>query len=581
MKGKYIALGLIGLMMLLAACEKDGAEVGSGRKVEVRFSASSAGYGANDEALRSVKDIKPETVVVPLNDDIYLSASLIPDTIEELRDAVFLNDNQKIRFAAFNGSTLVAGPVTYTYSTYTGKFTPDGGTPLGVEPGTTNYRFVAYSYYGNPTADPVGTSVTWDKDLVWGYKEKQIPNTYLGRDVDITMGHKFLKVRVKIDASTIASAMKNITNVRIVGGKTGGSISLRDGELTGGTDVSQTVSGFSGTNPSQTSTDQYMFYPSPTKVAIEKLTLTIAGKDSIFENVEADFTQALAGGVNYTLVVDIRENQWARSNIYWEGDDSAGKLTFDVKEKGHQGYQGVFFKWGSLVGISPAQPASDDNSFSSNVPVYVPAATASGWAPSSYDTWNEIPYWDSSFGEVIDATKYSEFRGDICQYLNPKYRLPRIDEFFGTAVLDLYYWDATMSVANGWVKGDGTFMATIYAGGAAGDKYGRADLLSTSNGVGTVLGAAILQTMNVAFPASGYRRQDIIGPPYSASSGGLLQVGYSGLYWSSNTYFADSYFASQYLYFTVARLWYGYENPPHDGRSFGYPIRCIKKLPTE
>jgi hypothetical protein len=163
MKGRHLLIGLWGLLLLLAACEKDG--MGDGKTVEVVFSARSAGYGTNDEILRSIKAIKPERVIVPLDDDFYFSATLMPDTASDLRAAVFLENNQKIKLAAFDGGTEVTGsPVTYTYSTGTGRFTPVGA-PLGVEPGATVYRFAAYSYYGDPTATPDETGITGDKDL--------------------------------------------------------------------------------------------------------------------------------------------------------------------------------------------------------------------------------------------------------------------------------------------------------------------------------------------------------------------------------------------------------------------------------
>jgi hypothetical protein len=525
MKRKAVGAGMIGLAILLTSCEKELA--GSGETVEVFFSVSTTGHGGGDVAARGAKDLKPETVMSPINDDYFLNMTLVPEADQEttfdasqLRAAKPFTDGQKIKFAAFNGSSQVTGsPAVYTYSILTGKFTPDG-TPLGVEPGATVYRFVAYSYFGDPTETPDETGITWDKDLVWGYADKAIPNTYAGREVDITMDHKFSRVSVKIDAHEIATAMKDITNVQIIGGKKAGFSSLRDGILTGGADVGQAVSGFSGTNFIQTS-NQYLFYPSPTQVTIEELTLTIAGDDIEFGPLTAKFTETLLGATNYTLVVDVKERRFAWSNIYWDVDH----LTFDTTDKDHEGYQGVFFKYGSMVGVSPV-------GFSSTTPLYKPNGIATG----NYATWAHIPY--VPINTPIPEPDIAALTGDICKYISDgAYRLPVGGEFG--------------SSAGDWVP-VGNFGAVTTS-----QHDGSYDFIENSKTY------AANNTLGAILPAGGC---------LSFSNGAVVLVGNDGYYWGNNQlnmYFRNSG-AYPLNYFTH-----------QDGTRYGFSIRCIKKLPGE
>jgi hypothetical protein len=185
---------------------------------------------------------------------------------------------------------------------------------------------------------------------------------------------------------------------------------------------------------------------------------------------------------------------FARSNIYW--DDTAQKLTFvpaadnpaqnnDTKA----GYQGVLFKWGSLVGISPvmtAQPNPDD--FLSTTPIYVPVVnstlTSSTWnstttaAKNWTNAFADIPCMDSSYGgtsternnthlidpERNDLTTYNALRGDICQYLSKtgavtgNYRLPVSYEFGENST----GWEFATSFSYPTGNAEGTFVVQGY-----------------------------------------------------------------------------------------------------------------------
>jgi hypothetical protein len=246
-----------------------------------------------------------------------------------------------------------------------------------------------------------------------------------------------------------------------------------------------------------------------------------------------------------------------------------GYLTFDTNENGHQGYQGVFFKWGSLVGISPV------GAFSGSTDIYVPvvnsALSHSTWEPTTcnargWTSWGDnaytsadIPYLDpsySAYGTVafgrdnryaIDADRnvydvYKGFRGDICQYLSKtgavigNYRLPTSNE---------------LGPANGWTTG------TAEEDNALGNAGGTVDLLSTTNNRGWAKNAAM---GDVVFPASGYRI-------YNAGTVG--RVGRNGDYWSGS---AGSATEGYNMFFNTGSVEpYGVRN-----RSYAFPVRCIQ-----
>jgi hypothetical protein len=168
--------------------------------------------------------------------------------------------------------------------------------------------------------------------------------------------------------------------------------------------------------------------------------------------------------------------KWAGSNIYWDGTQltfaPAGTPLSDPRTK----YSGVYFQWGSLVGISPA---GDDPlgilrpPYEATVPLYEPtydpATGANSWAINDSHNagetgFQEIPSFQGidfddayrgtnkdTFGlldeEDSDRTKdeyYANQRGDICRYLGETatapynhlkgYRMPTLDEFMNGVI---------------------------------------------------------------------------------------------------------------------------------------------------
>jgi hypothetical protein len=406
------------------------------------------------------------------------------------------------------------------------------------------------------------------------------------------MKHRFSQARVNVKTAIAGATITAIGDVEIASSYA--DLSVSDGVLSKGAVLAMPVN-----FPSFTSTtdifgnETHLIYPG-VRVNIASMTVAVSGIANPFTLTGLSLGyNNLAGGKRYVLEVSVRRTSWARSNIYWvsTGTDT-GYMTFDVTDEGHQGYQGVFFKWGSLVGISPARVGTSTE-YSINTPVYVPTyhaadTLASTWIIGSgttnlYDSWDDIPYLDGTsynatpYGidntYVIDAARnttamHDSLRGDICQYLGKTdpalygYRLPIQNEM----VSGSQAWNTTTPTADGWIKGDGSFVNRP----AAGYADGRADFLATqqdtgynpaqpTNGVGVKLGAAINQALGVVFPAGGVH------------VGTLFNVGSVGYNWSCSAISATDAWELLFNGTTVGSQSRGIS------RSGAMPVRCIRK----
>ncbi|MBF0647878.1 BACON domain-containing protein [Dysgonomonas sp. GY75] len=266
---------------------------------------------------------------------------------------------------------------------------------------------------------------------------------------------------------------------------------------------------------------------------------------------------------SFSHVVSVHQKayqvKWAGSNIYWDGTSSS--LTFDdVSTSGpspHETYQGVYFKWGSLWGISPQGNWSDNSTI-----VYVPDGSG-GYVPNTASSWSSVPYWDpGSISGNRDQKYLTETvhtpanivngQGDICKYLTElnggtlygkKWRMPTSNEFnsvvpgeesstyFTPSNSDDYAWEWSGTAGTANVGGTATFPNGV----------------RKSKSIGTPF-----------FPASGSRNDN---------AGALNDVGTGGCYWSSSpngTNGCGLDFSSSYV------------NPSDNGsRAGGLAVRCI------
>ena len=280
---------------------------------------------------------------------------------------------------------------------------------------------------------------------------------------------------------------------------------------------------------------------------------------------------------NLTKIVKVSQSiarQFARSNIVWDATNN--KLTFAVTEADNAtipaNSQGVFFKWGSLVAVSPVGA-----NYASSQILFSPSGT------TNY-TWANIPYISETTGKFgTHGTDEDDFagydggsntngpgfnastnKGDICRYISDrgwvqgKWRLPTSDEQQAlinevTSVSNnggfgnITGAPNTGNNAHGfWQVPSGRWLGAGAAADAARNTGKAAELVPGSS--------------SVYFPAGGYRY-------YSNGNTGL--AGYGGYSWSASSSNTTN---AYYLYVASGDAnWY------LSNRSFGFTVRCIRE----
>jgi hypothetical protein len=496
---REIGLVLAGLLVLLSACEKELLPKNGGEKVAVIFSASSGGYEAA-EAVRSFSG-KGRTVAsasARVKDGFYLFMKLVEDAEgDDLRATNSpLIEGQAVHLEAYYVSSgLLAGAADYHANAAGIPVLDDPNLPLELDPADGPFDFRAYSYYQSTAAISTTDIDPTVSDLIWGETLNQaIDETEAGRTVTILLKHCFSKVRVKLNVGEISNAA--ITGLGTVTVGTGQKVDLdvSDGSLTAsGTAVIQTVNGWVDANGdavnvaapfSKTAlwSGYGLFYPSPTKVTISSITVTIGGVAHAFSGLSAAFAHALDVGKHYTLVVDLKKVIFASSNIFWQevtntGDPQyPGYLTFLDNGSG-SGYQGVFFRWGSLVAASPYGGSSNSEAWNT-VTAYVPNTNDGTWKNPLFKNsgvglgtpiLTDI-FTDRSENYLYDHPDFDNRQGDICSYLTGKpgvpagnWRMPNSAEFGADTDYSTNTWGSVSISGSGadQVAGKGA----VYGGG--------------------------------------------------------------------------------------------------------------------
>jgi hypothetical protein len=435
-----------------------------------------------------------------------------------------------------------------------------------------SYEIVAYSYYNETVNYPVTTNINSSNQLLWGKSAAKVI-TQADPSVSITMTQRFAQVKVSISAASMVHF--NITAIGTVTITSGGNrcnLTEHSGELVAGTPpATQTVSGWTPNLPSSVITSApRTIYPvatgSSTTVTVGGL--AIDGMPYSYSNIISTFSQELLGGHSYTLTLDFQATRWAGSNIYWDGS----KMTF--YPAGHVGpenfYQGLFFKWGSMIGIATGNTANGEVLVPATTSVYYPTGpNATDWSGGflDYTSIQALSGTISSPGPSNDyvttmAFDYTNKFGDICRRINSDYRLPRSEEFGETRNVanSLYRWSGTLPADSlGWYRGltnGGGYMLVTGLSGATGSSDGKFSLNLTyggnaRNGFATYLGGT--------FPFAGY-----------IDSSGL--VNYMG---SWGTYLSSSAQTGNWCFHILADAAGIYLNG-QSYRTEGYSIRCIK-----
>jgi hypothetical protein len=307
------------------------------------------------------------------------------------------------------------------------------------------------------------------------------------------------------------------------------------------------------------------------------------------------------------------DHLFGRSNIYFQpdaGETEIGSLTFSEDDSSQKGYQGLYFKWGSLIGVAAYPSGSYDytGSHDDDTFLYIPSISTgkyykvraglvfAGYSGStdemteavqkyaakvSDNSWDKIPFVDGGTGDgQIDATGagrsdkrlterstatetglYRYYMGDICKFLSDKkdtndsgltrsWVMPKSEIWKGGQYGQDYDEDI-----------DGVYRYEKNSGWGGSGSFSPSD----ENGTGSTENAFITYFNNVTkeeviFPAAG-NRDGVM----------LLDVGVSGGYWGSSVYDASTAyglgFGSSYLY--PGGISY---------RTYGFPVRCVQEL---
>jgi hypothetical protein len=577
----------------------------SGQSVPVRIRSFAVAEGGSESFTRTSLQGKQETVLMPIGDGMLMEMS-VKEEESPLRKTELATGAYFRVIAVKAGTTEYHSHGDFVYENPITLLT-DFHVKIGDE-----YDYICFSYnettntlppatgYSEGVALPISLNMSTTKDPLWCKITGLGQVSSSGVELDITMKHLLAKVKVKVDCGyngwKITGVAANKVAVVTVNPALSCAIDWKTGVISG-TDMDQ---GLSYTISDATRTDQISgevtIIPKASNAVIKFKASAVSrnglGTAVPISETTATLDRALEGGVSYTITVRLRTPIWARSNIYWDG--AAKRMTFVPAgtDKSKEGYQGVYFKWGSLVGIGPT-------GFGSATTVYLPDVADDDGDPDTkwrtpmtpnaagYGSWGEynngnigiatgVPYVDpvnfpgnSVTGRdntyLLDlvaadaATMYANFRGDICQYLGTLYddlkgyRMPTSLEFGHD---DTDQWTGR---TDSWVKAT-SFSYKSYSSVAA-------DGTTNMIGAATPPNESFAQNtaMDVILPASGYMSTD--GGLYGYTSAGLY-----GFYYSSSVEGALGQYCMTFDYGNHKVI------VPYNGgsRSYGGSIRCVK-----
>jgi hypothetical protein len=561
LKLKLKAQGLMVLLFFVfTACGKLLPPSGNGVDIPVKIRAVSIAGGAQNETITRASGSERRRVGEPIIQDLgggMLAEITVEEDLSALRadpTSQRLGDGVKFRIIALNEGT---GTI-YSWADYTaagsGTLNPNAGN-LHVVSGE-EYDFVCFSY-NSKTADwPAALSeggtlgditVTNANDFL--YKKLTTSLSATSNNLSFTLEQQLTKVTLvlKRESRTITDVPGPISlNVADFG-----SFNLKNGTFDSSPYMTD-FSGWTGLNSTEVSSVPLTFIPKTTggyAFIIQARSLILDGEkrpkvDLTIRSEKFDFMPQRRYTVSITLKQSSTSVKFAGSNIYWNGNE----LTFDdYGSNSNTKYQGVYFKWGSFVGISPVGIDYDADASTGTVLYWPDDVITHTWKVVRGINWSSIPYEDDRLIKTTDTDAcslladmdLSAYKGDICNYIKPNYRMPTLDEL------------TTLYSSNGYnPKVSATASVTVPPGDAnAAGKYVFAD---DSYGVFTGTGTSY------TLPASGYRSGD------SGTSG---SAGTYGSYWSGSANGPDQ---AHELDFN--------NNDAHKGnysRSFAQSVRCV------
>jgi hypothetical protein len=378
---------LLSLLLLTVACTKEPVtETFTGNPVEVRFSVAMANYDADADVSRAARSMPDgerllETVAVPLEKGWMLSA----DLVEEMPAATRAEYDNVVEGALFRVVAYPsAGAAVSAEYVYSGGQLGATGAALQLSDGLA-YDFAFYSYNSMMTTPAApdgsgGVPVTPycggndSYDLLYG--AASVASVGVGTMVNVTLSHKFTRVRIK---TSVAAGGPNITGISatLKSNRTATMAAATGNLSVSGMAANQVLSAPGTAGPNTVLTGEYRIVYT-NNVNPTELYVSCTAGSTTYSDMKTLYQQGLEAGKSYTLRINFKKRtRWAGSNVYWDGE----QLTFAPEDTPYeaecQRYQGVFFKRGSLVGISPsgrwdADPVNGTIS-------YVPSGTGTGW----------------------------------------------------------------------------------------------------------------------------------------------------------------------------------------------------------
>jgi hypothetical protein len=522
-------VGIMGIAILLmsgvaiffASCEKEDL-VGMKGKIRVNFTIGETSYGENEVVTRGAgRGLASETVAVELEDGLQMYATLAEAESVPLRDAPSFGEGTRVQIVAYKKDGD-----GYLYEDDAEYEVTSGGiepvNPVGLllsSYGT--YKFAAYSIQAETVPGYSDTPVVYspnneDDDPLFGETADILINSD-NNDLAIVMRHVFSKVKVKIGIAGY-TAIETPLDIRFQGY----AANLKNGDFIKGTAQDQSFTFAEFTTTTSITSAERMVYAgneAPTEVAIQSIKIdgvTYGAAQYVYGVPAIRFNMRLELGKYYTLEVDFKKVVWAGSNVYWKSTGTnTGYLTFDAPNSGddNQKKQGLMFKWGSLVGLSPASNQAT-TPYSSSTLVYIPEYTdadTKGWSVTNiYDAWAEVPY----LGGNITGSRYSTYlrdnerntdaywgekTGDICRYISENGYGPEESGVKYNYCMPTDY-ELGKNVEYTW----GTFGWTK----TPNEGWGQSGALFSAEGTDgtrTMTYYATNTTAGVIFPCSGYR----------------------------------------------------------------------------
>jgi hypothetical protein len=560
------------LLTGLAACDRLGNGLENGEKVAVSLSSGDLEPWGAETIVRGASATPIETASATLEGNWVLEADLIEDPAPATRAGGVIS-GAVLRVYAVDGSNQVADEKNYVWQP-DGSLEPGAGGPIVVEPG--EYRLLAYFYNALAATTPLSTGTTVPvspyvdgistNDLISGEAGSPVEVTasgVSGSAPELTLKHRFSRVKYAIYHTVAPNPSLTDLSVSLTNSYRA-TLKKSDGGLTKSTTAVQPL----------VDSDYRIVY---THGEAPKLNISGKIQGVSFTNISVSYATALAAGKSYTLRINVKKGLvWAGSNIYWDGS----KMTFaSYNDRSKEMYQGVFFRWGVLLGFDPSRyNGSDDWSKAGHV-LYVPSYTSANvhsWS-IGHEEWEDIlPTLEgetfAEYGETADSFEsYSDYpnkKGDICRYLTAtkavsgSWRMPTLSELVKgdnsgnfinsntdpNADLGIYNEDAMGEWRKGkWMRIGGSSWPDLTTTNASPD--------------GTYSFPAIGANYSgyAGFPPPGGRR---------AADGRMFHFGGIGIYWSSSASSATG-FADHYDFGTngIRRF--------NDNRGCAYPVRCL------